>query len=118
MRYAIIGYLALISTFCSSPYCQACTIFKVTRDNLTLVGNNEDDNNPDTKAWFLAAEEGKHGRVFFGYNDSIPQGGMNDQRADRVPYLFILYFPLCMIHDSSLPVLGRTKISCWTFSYP
>jgi hypothetical protein len=79
MRRAIIGFLALIVIFYSSPGSRACTIFKVTRDNLTLVGNNEDDNNPDTKAWFLAAEEGRHGRVFFGYNDSIPQGGMNDQ---------------------------------------
>jgi hypothetical protein len=57
----------------------ACTIFKVTRQGMTLVGNNEDDNNPDTKVWFLAPEKGKFGRVFFGYNDAIPQGGMNDR---------------------------------------
>ena len=57
----------------------ACTIFKVTKGDSTLVGNNEDDNNADTKVWFLAPEKGKYGRVFFGYNDAIPQGGMNDQ---------------------------------------
>jgi hypothetical protein len=56
----------------------ACTIFKVTRQGTTLVGNNEDDNNQDTKVWFLVPESGKYGRVFFGYNDAIPQGGMND----------------------------------------
>lgn len=58
---------------------EACTIFKITRSGTTLVGNNEDDNNPDTKIWVLAPETGKHGRIFFGYNDAIPQGGMNDQ---------------------------------------
>ncbi len=58
---------------------RACTIFKVTRSGMTLVGNNEDDNNPDTKVWFLVPEKDKYGRVFFGYNDAIPQGGMNDR---------------------------------------
>jgi hypothetical protein len=57
----------------------SCTIFSVTLRGVTLVGNNEDDNNPDTKVWILAPERDKHGRVFFGFNDSIPQGGMNDQ---------------------------------------
>jgi hypothetical protein len=57
----------------------SCTIFKITRDGITLVGNNEDDNNPDTKIWILAPERGKHGLIFFGYNNSVAQGGMNDQ---------------------------------------
>jgi penicillin V acylase-like amidase (Ntn superfamily) len=78
-QFIIISSVVMILLVCGPPDCKACTIFKVTRGNLTLVGNNEDDNNPDTKCWFLVAERGKHGRVFFGYNDSIPQGGMNDQ---------------------------------------
>ncbi len=72
--------IALCAAFLfQSNLVNACTIFKVSSGKTTLVGNNEDDNNPDTKVWFLAAENGKHGRVFFGYNDGIPQGGMNDQ---------------------------------------
>jgi len=56
-----------------------CTIFKVTKGTVTLVGNNEDDNNVNTKVWFLAPENGKFGRVFFGFADGTPQGGLNDQ---------------------------------------
>jgi hypothetical protein len=62
----------------SDPLC-ACTIFKATKDGFTLVGNNEDWNDPDTKVWFLMPEEGVYGRVYFGFKNGWAQGGMNDQ---------------------------------------
>ena len=57
----------------------ACTIFMGTTGDLTLVGNNEDWSDTETKVWFLVAEEGKYGRVYFGFNNGWAQGGMNDQ---------------------------------------
>jgi hypothetical protein len=44
-----------------------------------LVGNNEDSKIPYTRVWFIPAENGQFGRVYFGYDNWTPQGGMNDQ---------------------------------------
>jgi predicted O-methyltransferase YrrM len=49
------------------------------RNGLVLVGNNEDRNHPKTIVTFLPASGGYYGRVIFGYDDMIVQGGMNDQ---------------------------------------
>lgn len=57
----------------------SCTIFMGTTGELTLVGNNEDWSEPETKVWFLVPEEGKYGRVYFGFKNGWAQGGMNDQ---------------------------------------
>jgi len=57
----------------------SCTIFKMTRDGNTLIGNSEDWSDPDSKVWFLAPEPGKYGRVYFGFKNGWVQGGMNEQ---------------------------------------
>jgi hypothetical protein len=79
MRMLPISLVFFVSSVFSPHPLWACTIFKVTHGGTTLVGNNEDDDNPDTKVWFPGPEKGKYGRVFFGFNDGTPQGGMNDQ---------------------------------------
>ena len=56
-----------------------CTVMYATDGNLALGGNNEDYGIPTTKAWFIPAEKGQYGRVYFGYENYIWQGGMNDQ---------------------------------------
>jgi len=61
------------------PAILGCTIFKVTRDGVTLVGNNEDGTDATTYLWFIPASKGKYGRVYFTLSDKWPQGGMNDQ---------------------------------------
>jgi hypothetical protein len=58
---------------------QGCTVFYAASGGLALAGNNEDSYNPFTRVWFIPAAEGRHGRVYFGYDDGLPQGGMNDQ---------------------------------------
>jgi len=57
----------------------ACTAFMISDDEKVLVGNNEDYNIPYTRVWFVPAENGKYGRVYFGYDNWSPQGGVNDQ---------------------------------------
>jgi len=57
----------------------ACTIFKTTTSERTLVGNTEDWVDANAKVWFLNATPEKHGRVFFGFANGWAQGGMNDQ---------------------------------------
>ena len=57
----------------------SCTMFTLTKNGKTLVGNNEDWKNPNTKMWFALPENGRFGVVYFSFDDSFPQGGMNDQ---------------------------------------
>ncbi|UCE41424.1 MAG: hypothetical protein JSV17_00065 [Candidatus Aminicenantes bacterium] len=57
----------------------SCTMFTLTKNGITLVGNNEDWKNPNTKIWFALPEKGKYGTVYFSFDDMNPQGGMNDQ---------------------------------------
>lgn len=55
----------------------SCSAFLVASDDLVLFGNNEDYWNPATRMWFVPGEDGSLGRVYFGYDDLLPQGGMN-----------------------------------------
>lgn len=60
----------------------ACTTFVAMTTDAVLFANNEDSRIPYTRIWFLPAEQGKHGRVYLGF-DGLgcihPQGGVNDQ---------------------------------------
>jgi tetratricopeptide (TPR) repeat protein len=61
---------------------QSCTIIYASDGKIALAGNNEDWNRPIGNIWFLPAEKGKFGRVYFGWRFNgvrYPQGGMNDQ---------------------------------------
>jgi hypothetical protein len=58
---------------------QGCTIFYAADDHVALAGNNEDYSNPYTYVWFVPPEPGKYGRVYFGYEDGFPQGGVNEK---------------------------------------
>ena len=57
----------------------ACTIFYASDNNVTLTGNNEDWIDKDAKVWFLPSDGSKSGRIYFGFSNADPQGGMNDQ---------------------------------------
>ncbi len=61
---------------------QSCTIIYASDGKIALAGNNEDWNRPIGNIWFLPAEKGKFGRVYFGWRFNgvrYPQGGMNDK---------------------------------------
>jgi penicillin V acylase-like amidase (Ntn superfamily) len=61
------------------PLAYGCTGFMASESNMVLVGNNEDYNKPHTRVWFIPAKNGQYGKVYFGYDNWRPQGGMNDQ---------------------------------------
>jgi hypothetical protein len=63
----------------NNPLIYACTAFMMTDGENVLVGNNEDSKIPHTRVWFIPVENGRFGRVYFGYDNWSPQGGMNDQ---------------------------------------
>jgi hypothetical protein len=56
-----------------------CTVIYASDGQIALGGNNEDYSNPFTMVWFLPPEEDTYGRVYFGYEGYLWQGGMNDQ---------------------------------------
>jgi hypothetical protein len=58
---------------------QGCTVFLVSDGEMVLVGNNEDWRDPVTKVWFVPPAPDRFGRIYFGYGDMNPQGGMNDK---------------------------------------
>lgn len=55
-----------------------CTAFLVCGGGEVLMGNNEDFWDPNVRIWFVPAEEGRLGRVYLGYENLFPQGGMNE----------------------------------------
>ena len=57
---------------------EACSLIKMTTGGKTIVGNNEDFQNADTRIWF-EPETGKlYGAVYVGYNNLFPEGGINE----------------------------------------
>ena len=78
MKVLLIFQILILSIFNQLP-AYACTAFTMSDRQSVLVGNNEDYNIPYTRVWFLPAENGRYGRVYFGYDNWSPQGGMNDQ---------------------------------------
>lgn len=74
---AIISFF--ISIFIVNMELLPCTIFKTAKNSKVFAVNNEDYVNPITMVFFYPAEKGKYGRIYFGYNNNMPQGGMNDQ---------------------------------------
>jgi len=78
MRSAFLAALLLTGALApaSTP---ACTGFCAKSKGLVLAGNNEDWGNRRSRIWFVPAEKGAYGRMFVGFDNGFPQGGMNDQ---------------------------------------
>ena len=78
-RTTVVTIAVLIQLVLSSPAALGCTVFSASDGTTSLAGNNEDFYNPSTRVWFEPREDGKYGRVYFGFDDFRRQGGMNDQ---------------------------------------
>ncbi|MBT4161949.1 MAG: hypothetical protein HOC70_00785 [Gammaproteobacteria bacterium] len=68
--------LALVSIFSMNAF--GCTMFKITKNGRTIVGNNEDWSNPHTRIWFEAGNEAEFGVAYVGFDDLNPQGAFNE----------------------------------------
>ena len=76
VTFFLATWIVMIPT---NPSIYACTAFMMSDGENVLVGNNEDSKIPYTRVWFIPAENGRFGRVYFGYDNWYPQGGMNDR---------------------------------------
>ena len=57
----------------------SCTAVFIARDNMVLVGNNEDWWDPESRLWTVRGVDNTLGRFYWGFGDLIPQGGMNEK---------------------------------------
>jgi tetratricopeptide (TPR) repeat protein len=64
---------------CSDTVPQSCTIFTASFGNTVLFGNNEDYINPSTYYWVSPSTAYSYGGVYFGFDDLVPQGGINEK---------------------------------------
>ena len=71
--------IAVTAVFLFETTLYGCTGFCISQDDTILVGNNEDWKKPKTKVWYEPGSEGKYGRVYFGFDNFYPQGGMNEK---------------------------------------
>ena len=53
-------------------------MFKITKNGKTIVGNNEDFWNQNTRIWFEQGDETNYGVAYVGFDDFWPQGAMNE----------------------------------------
>jgi tetratricopeptide (TPR) repeat protein len=67
----------LILVFILAQTTLGCSMFKLTMYGKTMVGNNEDYWNPNSRIWFEHGKVGEYGAVYVGYDNFWPQGGMN-----------------------------------------
>jgi hypothetical protein len=70
LSFSMFGFILIPNALC-------CSMFKLTMYGKTMVGNNEDYWNPNTRIWFEQGKTNEYGAVYVGYDNFWPQGGMN-----------------------------------------
>lgn len=56
----------------------ACSMYKITKDGKTFVGNNEDFLSPNNQFWFEVAGDKDYGVMYMGLLNNFAQGAIND----------------------------------------
>ncbi len=75
----VIRILVLGIGMCmASTWALGCSMFKITHDGKTMVGNNEDAWRFDSKIWFEQGNDSLLGAMYVGHDTKVPQGGMNE----------------------------------------
>ncbi len=75
MRYLSIFITA---TLLVSHSISACSMYKITRNGKTIVGNNEDWFSANTQIWFVPKGNEAYGVMNVGFNNDFPQGAINE----------------------------------------
>ncbi len=76
-----LALACIVGLLISCPFpdiVEACTLVKMTVKGKTVVGNNEDFSNPDTRIWFEPGTRNQFGAVYVGYDNLFPEGGINE----------------------------------------
>ena len=105
LKIAIVALFAVLFT----PVAFACSMYKITVGNKTIVGNNEDSWGRDASIWFEPGKDGKYGVVNVGYarKHPNPDGAMNEYG--------LVFDGFTMQHKPNIPARDNTK---GDFAYP
>jgi len=95
--------LLLTVTIINYNDCFGCSMIKVTKNGVTIVGNNEDQSNPNTRIWFEPSKNGNYGVVYVGFDNLFPQGGMNESG--------LVYDGFTQSNREVVNTVGKLKIS-------
>jgi hypothetical protein len=71
--------ILLFFSFLFSNADPACTVYKITMNGKTFMGNNEDYWNPHTRIWFEKGKNGSYGCSYVGFAHLYPEGGINEK---------------------------------------
>lgn len=75
LKFFILTFLTVLFAETAFP----CSMYKVTVNGKTIVGNNEDSWGRDPKIWFVQGTKEKYGVVCVGYaRKQHPDGAMNE----------------------------------------
>lgn len=74
MNYSILLLIILLFPFSSD----ACSMYKITKDGKTIVGNNEDWISPNSQLWYATGKKGEYGVMNVGMLNNFAQGAMNE----------------------------------------
>lgn len=74
LRSFLLTTLLLFTIF---QYSFACTMYKITKDGKTILGNNEDWITPNTQIWFENKSPDSYAVMYVGFMDT-PQGAINE----------------------------------------
>jgi len=93
MKYLLI----LIAVIVLLPQnANACSLYKITIDGKTIVGNNEDWINGNSEIWFVPAGKNRYGVMNLGFDNGFTQGAINEAGlvydAFIMPYLKVKNF--------------------------
>lgn len=70
--------LLLICTILNVQFVFPCTMYKITKNGKTIVGNNEDWLSPNSQFWFEPATHNTYGVMYMGLLDNFAQGAINE----------------------------------------
>ena len=71
----IISLVSVLFSFYFQTF--GCSMYKITKDGKTIVGNNEDWISPNSQFWFEKGEKGEFNAMYMGLLNRFPQGAMN-----------------------------------------
>ncbi|MEM0932144.1 MAG: hypothetical protein AAGJ12_06745 [Bacteroidota bacterium] len=76
MKNKIIAVLVMV--FSLNPIIgRACSMYKITMNGRTIVGNNEDYLSPNNQFWFEVAKDDTFGVMYMGQLNNFAQGAIN-----------------------------------------
>ena len=77
MKYILITYAFAFLLFPKMG--TACSMYKITKNGKTIVGNNEDFVSPNSQFWFETGNSDTFGVMYMGLLNNFAQGAINEK---------------------------------------